>query len=78
MQAIIRKQQERDAENKSSAFRVRGRPVDPEKINRYMKDHPMQSVSANKDKNRDPNIGSAGTFLSKTKNSLDSSTHLNM
>jgi hypothetical protein len=78
MQAIVRKQQERDAENKSTAFRVRGRPVNPEKINRYMKDHPMQSVSANKDKNRDSNISSAGTFPSKAKNSLDSSTHLNM
>lgn len=61
MEAMIRKQQKRKLEsNKRSTFRVRKRPVNPEKINQYIKEHPMQLIGENKDRNIDGNIGSAG------------------
>jgi len=37
MKAMVRKQLKRQAEGKDCGFRVRGRPVEPEKIRRYMK-----------------------------------------
>jgi hypothetical protein len=37
MRVIIRKRAQRKAEGKDSGFRVRGYPVDPEKIKRYIK-----------------------------------------
>ncbi|KAH8816514.1 hypothetical protein F5884DRAFT_226365 [Xylogone sp. PMI_703] len=39
MQAIVRKQQTRIGEDKESAFRVRGREVEPLKIQRWMRQH---------------------------------------
>jgi hypothetical protein len=40
MEAIIRKQRDRAlTKNKASAFRVRKRPVNQEKINRYISEH---------------------------------------
>lgn len=43
MEAMIKKRQERESEsNKQTAFRIRGRPVNEEKIERYMRDHPKQ------------------------------------
>jgi len=37
MEAMIRIQAKREIEGKESRFEVRGSPVDPEKIKRYMK-----------------------------------------
>jgi hypothetical protein len=53
MEAIIRKQQKREFDSdkpKKSAFRLRGREVNPQKINRYIKEHPMRPLSAIKDR----------------------------
>jgi hypothetical protein len=47
MEAIVRKEEERAASNKQSDFRLRGRPVNPEKITRYIKEHPELAASAN-------------------------------
>lgn len=63
MEAIIRIQQIRASDvnhPKKSAFRVRKRPVNPAKIDRYIKEHPMQSLSANKEGNMDVNMDSVG------------------
>jgi hypothetical protein len=60
MEAMIRKQKERAmASNKASAFRVRKRPVNQEKINRYINEHPKRSGS-NDDSDVEFNIDSAG------------------
>ncbi|OBT47133.1 hypothetical protein VE00_03127 [Pseudogymnoascus sp. WSF 3629] len=59
MEAMIRKQHKRALEsNKPSAFRVRKRPVNPKKIDRYIKEHPTNSFGANE---MDGNMGSAPT-----------------
>jgi hypothetical protein len=52
MEAMIRKKWKRNP--KKSAFRLRGRRVYPEKINRYIKEYPMQSFGVYME-----NIGSA-------------------
>jgi hypothetical protein len=50
MEVIIRMQQKRLLEsNKRSVFRVRKQPVPPEKINRYIKEHDKEPVTANYD-----------------------------
>lgn len=67
MESIIKIQQKRELENKRTAFRVRKRPVNLEKIKRYMRDHPTLAFGANKDENMDGNIDSAGiTFATWT------------
>jgi hypothetical protein len=61
MEVIIRKQQKRLLEeNKRSAFRVRKRPVPPEKINRYIKEHGIEPITANYDSNINGNMGLGG------------------
>jgi hypothetical protein len=62
MEAILRKQGERAAMNKRSAFRVRKQPVNPEKITRYIKEHPESSVGGNGSADIDGVIASAGIF----------------
>jgi hypothetical protein len=60
MEAMIRKQQIRTQQSngkKRSAFRIRGRPVNPEKINRYIKEH---LTCADDERKTDWNIGLAG------------------
>jgi hypothetical protein len=43
MEAMIWKREERQSEsNKQTAFRLRGRPVNERKIERYVRDHPKQ------------------------------------
>ena len=57
---MIRKHKIRALEingKKRSAFRIRKQPVDPEKINRYIREHP---AGANDDRKIGGNIGSAG------------------
>ena len=59
---MIRKQKEREQEeNKQSAFRLRGQEVNPEKIKRYLRDHPRPS---NTDEDGDVNmdVNSAGKY----------------
>jgi hypothetical protein len=56
---MIRKQQERALTNKASAFRVRKRPDNQEKINRYINEHPKRPGS-NNDSDVDIYIDSAG------------------
>ncbi|RQM05664.1 hypothetical protein DH86_00003421 [Scytalidium sp. 3C] len=46
MQAIVRKQQTRIGDDKESAFRVRGREVEPLKIQRWMKQHGQGDVTS--------------------------------
>jgi hypothetical protein len=59
MEAIIRKQRERAlTKNKASAFRVRKRPVNQEKINRYISEHKLPS--SNDDLDIEMDIDSAG------------------
>lgn len=60
MESMIKIQQKRNLENKQTAFRVRKRPVNPEKIKRYMRDHPMPAFGANKDGSMDGSMDSAG------------------
>jgi hypothetical protein len=61
MEVIIRMQQKRLLEsNKRSAFRVRKRPVPPEKINRYIKEHDKEPITTNYDSNIGRNTGLAG------------------
>jgi hypothetical protein len=60
MEAMIRKQRERAlTENKASAFRVRKRPVNQEKINRYISEH-LKRPGSNNDLDIDIDINSAG------------------
>jgi hypothetical protein len=63
MEAMIRKRQERESEsNKKTAFRIRGRPVDEEKIERYMRDHPKQlPINDHIDMDIDRNMSLADT-----------------
>jgi hypothetical protein len=43
MEAMIRRQQQRlREENKQTAFELRGRPVNQEKIDRYKRDHAVK------------------------------------
>ncbi len=60
MESVIKIQQKRELENKQTAFRVRKRPVNSEKIKRYMRDHPMLAFGANKDDDMDGNLEAAG------------------
>jgi hypothetical protein len=66
MEAMIRKRQERESEsNKKTAFRIRGRPVDEEKIERYMRDHPKQlPINDHIDMDIDRNMSLAGMIAS--------------
>jgi hypothetical protein len=58
---MIRKTRERALEgNRQSAFRVRGRPVNPGKISRYMRDHHLQSNGVNMNSNMDCIMEPAG------------------
>jgi hypothetical protein len=67
MEPIIKIQQKRGLENKQTAFRVGKRPVNSEKIKRYMKTHPIPAFGANKNGNMNENIDSAGmTFVMST------------
>lgn len=60
MEAMIRKQRERAlTRNKASAFRVRKRPVNQEKINRYISEH-LKRPGSNNDLDIDMDIDSAG------------------
>lgn len=61
MESMIKIRQKRKWENKQTAFRVRKRPVNPEKIKRYMRDHPIPAFGANKDGNMDGRMDSAAT-----------------
>jgi hypothetical protein len=57
MEAIIRKQQKRRSEsNKRSAFRIRGRPVNPERIDRYIREHPIRPFGISTDKTLGGNV----------------------
>jgi hypothetical protein len=60
MEAIVRIQEERAAINKQSAFRVRKLPVNPEKITRYIKEHPGSAANINDNMDVDRAIVSAG------------------
>ncbi|KAF4628664.1 hypothetical protein G7Y89_g9490 [Cudoniella acicularis] len=60
MEAMIRKQQERALQKKGTAFRVRKRPINPEKINRYIKEHP-ERPGPHDNLDVDINIESAAT-----------------
>jgi hypothetical protein len=62
MEAIVRKEEERAASNKQSDFQLRGRPVNPEKITRYIKKHPELAASANDMVDVDGAITTAGAF----------------
>jgi hypothetical protein len=64
MEAIVRKQKERAAINKQSAFRVRKQLVNPEKITRYIKEHPGSAADGNGNMDVDGVIVSAGVFSS--------------
>lgn len=70
---MIRKQNEREPEGKDrTAFRLRGREVNPDKIKRYIREHPRHSVAY-----EDPGVGmtaiSAGMLPLQLQNS---SSHL--
>lgn len=56
MESMIKIQQKRELEKKRTAFRVRKRPVNLEKIKRYMRDYPTLAFGANKDENMDGNM----------------------
>ena len=59
MEAMIRKQRERAlTKNKASAFRVKKRPVNQEKINRYISGH--QRPGSNDDLDIDMDVDQAG------------------
>lgn len=59
---MIRKREERQAEsNKQTAFRIRGRPVNEEKIERYIRDHPKQ-FSTDNDVDVEQDSSPAGVF----------------
>jgi hypothetical protein len=59
---MVRKREERQSEtNKQTGFRVRGRPVKEEKIQRYIRDHPKELADANVD--MDLNMSPAGMIL---------------
>jgi hypothetical protein len=61
---MVRKRQERQSgSNKQTAFRIRGRPVNDEKIERYMRDHPKQ-FATDDDIDMDRNTNPAGMILS--------------
>lgn len=60
MESMIKIQHKRNLENKQTAFRVRKRPVNPEKIKRYMRDHSMSAFGANTDGNTDGSMDCAG------------------
>ena len=63
MEAMIRKQRERAlTKNKASAFRVRKRPVNQEKINRYISEH-LKHAGSNDDLDIDMDIDSAGITI---------------
>jgi hypothetical protein len=62
MNSILRKQRERAAKNKPSAFRVRNQPVNPEKITRYIKENPGLAADVNDDLDIEGAIASAGVF----------------
>jgi hypothetical protein len=64
MEAMIRKQRERElTKNKASAFRVRKRPVNQEKINRYISEH-LKRPGSNDDLDIEMEIDSAGIIAS--------------
>jgi hypothetical protein len=64
MLGMIRKREERQSKsNKETAFRIRGRPVNVEKIERYTRDHPRQFASDN-DIGMDQNMDPAGMIHS--------------
>jgi hypothetical protein len=64
MEAMISKRQERQSEsNKQTTFRIRGRPVNEEKIERYMRDHPKQ-LATDDDIDMERNMSPAGMILS--------------
>jgi hypothetical protein len=64
MEAILRKQGERAALNKQSAFRVRKQRVNPQKITRYIKEHPESSEISSNGVDTEGVIPSAGGFTS--------------
>jgi hypothetical protein len=51
MEAMIRKQRQRALVHKRSAFRLRDRPVNPEKIRRYINEHPELQVLLDEEEN---------------------------
>jgi hypothetical protein len=62
MEAILRKKHERALDidrPRQSAFRLRGREVTA-KVNRYIKEHPIQPFVVNEEMNMNGNIGSVG------------------
>jgi hypothetical protein len=61
MEAMIRKQRKRLLEsNKQSAFRVRGRTINPQKITRYIKEHPVQPFDEGIGRNMDGDTSIVG------------------
>jgi hypothetical protein len=60
MEAMIRKQRQRALIHKRSAFRLRDRLVNPEKIRRYINEHPDLNIALNEDE--DGSMASAGMF----------------
>jgi hypothetical protein len=75
MKAIIRIQEKRAADSqqpKNTAFRVRKRPVNQGKIDRYKKEHPLQSPGADPDV-MDGNMSPAGMIPATFRASFDNS-----
>jgi hypothetical protein len=64
MEAMIWKREERQSEsNKQTAFRLRGRPVNEMKIERYVRDHQKQLATDN-DVDMDRNMSMASMIIS--------------
>jgi hypothetical protein len=64
MEAMIWKREERQSEsNKQTAFRLRGRPVNEMKIERYVRDHQKQLATDN-DIDMDRNMSMASMIIS--------------
>jgi hypothetical protein len=64
---MVRKREERQSEsNKQTGFRVRGRPVKEEKIQRYISNRPKElaAAAAADDVDMDRNMSPAGMILS--------------
>jgi hypothetical protein len=63
---MVRKREERQSEtNKQTGFRVRGRPVKEEKIQRYIRDREKELAdAAAADVDMDRNMSPAGIILS--------------
>jgi hypothetical protein len=51
MEAMIRKQRQRALVDRRSAFRLRDRPVNPEKIRRYINEHPELQIVLDEEEN---------------------------